>query len=161
MLFRSLVSQLPALMISTATGMIVTRSVSEGSLNKDVIAQFKAQPRAMITTGVILLFLGAVPNTPHRALVAGGGALVGSGVFVSRRLERERAEEAAAAAIAESGGEAPPEEAAPSETDYFKDINNVYSLLAVEPIEMEFGYSLIPMVDESHGGKLIDRKSVV
>ncbi|MCI8689723.1 MAG: flagellar biosynthesis protein FlhA [Oscillibacter sp.] len=152
-----LVSQLPALMISTATGMIVTRSVSEGSLNKDVIAQFKAQPRAMITTGVILLFLGAVPNTPHWALVAGGGALVGSGVFVSRRLERERAEEAAAAAIAESGGEAPPEEAAPSETDYFKDINNVYSLLAVEPIEMEFGYSLIPMVDESHGGKLISR----
>ena len=66
-----LVSQLPALMISTATGMIVTRSVSEGSLNKDVIKQFKAQPRAMITTGVILLFLGAVPNTPHVALVLG------------------------------------------------------------------------------------------
>ncbi len=152
-----LVSQLPALMISTATGMIVTRSVSEGSLNKDVIKQFKAQPRAMITTGVILLFLGAVPNTPHVALVLGGGALILGGVFVSRRLEQERLAEEAAAAIAEGGGEAATEESAPSETDYYKDINNVYSLLSVEPIEMEFGYSLIPMVDETHGGKLISR----
>lgn len=59
-----LVSQLPALMISTATGMIVTRSVSEGSLNKDVVAQFKAQPRAILTTGIILIFLALIPNTP-------------------------------------------------------------------------------------------------
>ena len=43
--------------------------------------------------------------------------------------------------------------------DYYKDINNVYSLLTVEPIEMEFGYSLIPMVDESSGGKLISRSA--
>ncbi len=48
-------------------------------------------------------------------------------------------------------------EAPPSESDYYKDINNVYSLLTVEPIEMEFGYSLIPMVDEGQGGKLISR----
>ena len=92
-----LVSQLPALMISTATGMIVTRSVSEGSLNKDVVAQFKAQPRAILTTGIILIFLALIPNTPHLALLMG------------------------------------------------------------EPIEMEFGYSLIPLVDENRGGKLINR----
>jgi flagellar biosynthesis protein FlhA len=54
-------------------------------------------------------------------------------------------------------GEPSPELAAPSESDYYKDINNVYSLLTVEPIEMEFGYSLIPLVDESHGGRLISR----
>ena len=46
---------------------------------------------------------------------------------------------------------------APSETDYYKDINNVYGLLTVDPIEMEFGYSLIPLVDENSGGKLISR----
>ena len=148
-----LVSQLPALMISTATGMIVTRSVSEGSLNKDVIKQFKAQPRAIITTGIILWFLAVIPNTPHLALAMGGGVLVGGGVFISRRMEQERIAEEAAAQSAEVQQEA----AAPSETDYFKDINNVYSLLSVEPVEMEFGYSLIPMVDESHGGKLISR----
>jgi flagellar biosynthesis protein FlhA len=151
-----LVSQLPALMISTATGMIVTRSVSEGSLNKDVIGQFKAQPRAIMTTGIILLFLAAIPNTPHFALAVGGGLLLGAGWFVSSRMERERQETAAIQAAAEQEKQAS-ETAAPSETDYYKDINNVYNLLSVEPIEMEFGYSLIPMVDESHGGKLISR----
>lgn len=85
-----LVSQLPALMISTATGMVVTRSVSEGSLNRDVIAQFKAQPRAMMTTGVILLFLGVIPNTPHAALIIGGGGLVGGGYLVKRGMERQK-----------------------------------------------------------------------
>ncbi len=150
-----LVSQLPALMISTATGMIVTRSVSEGSLNKDVIGQFKNQPRAIMTTGVILLFLAAIPNTPHFALAVGGGLLLGAGWFVSRRMDQERQETAAIQAAAEQ--QQASEAAAPSETDYYKDINNVYSLLSVEPIEMEFGYSLIPMVDESHGGKLISR----
>ncbi len=150
-----LVSQLPALMISTATGMIVTRSVSEGSLNKDVIGQFKAQPRAIMTTGVILLFLAAIPNTPHFALAVGGGLLLGVGWFVSSRMERERQETAALQAAAEQ--QQATETTAPSETDYYKDINNVYNLLSVEPIEMEFGYSLIPMVDESHGGKLISR----
>ena len=151
-----LVSQLPALMISTATGMIVTRSVSEGSLNKDVIGQFKNQPRAIMTTGVILLFLAAIPNTPHLALAIGGGLLLGVGWFVSGRMERERQETKALQAAAEQQQQAS-QAAAPSETDYYKDINNVYNLLSVEPIEMEFGYSLIPMVDESHGGKLISR----
>ena len=150
-----LVSQLPALMISTATGMIVTRSVSDGSLNADVMGQFTAQPRAFMTTGVILLFLAAIPNTPHLALAIGGGLLLGVGWFVSSRMERERQETAALQAAAEQ--QQASAEAAPSETDYYKDINNVYNLLSVEPIEMEFGYSLIPMVDESHGGKLISR----
>ena len=149
-----LVSQLPSMMISTATGMIVTRSVSEGSLNMDVMKQFKAQPRAIMTTGVILLFLAAIPNTPRFALIVAGGALLCVGFFVSRRMEQDKAAEAAVEAAETPAAEA---EAAPSETDYYKDINNVYSLLAVEPVEMEFGYSLIPMVDESHGGKLISR----
>ena len=151
-----LVSQLPSMMISTATGMIVTRSVSEGSLNMDVVKQFKAQPRAIMTTGVILLFLAAIPNTPRVPLALAGLILIGGGVYINRRMEQDRAVEAAAAAAAEAPAEVSAT-AAPSETDYYKDINNVYSLLAVEPVEMEFGYSLIPMVDESHGGKLISR----
>ena len=146
-----LVSQLPALMISTATGMIVTRSVSEGSLNKDVVAQFKAQPRAILTTGIILIFLALIPNTPHLALLVGGSVLIGGGYLIERRMKSE----AAAAAVAEE--QKPAEETAPNESDYYKDINNVYSLLTVEPIEMEFGYSLIPLVDENRGGKLINR----
>ncbi len=148
-----LVSQLPALMISTATGMIVTRSVSEGSLNTDVIRQFTAQPRAIITAGAALVFLALMPNTPHLALAVVAAVLVVFGLIISRQMRAQKAAEEAAAALPE---EVAPE-AAPTEADYYKDISNVYSLLTVEPIELEVGYSLIPLVDESSGGKLINR----
>ena len=151
-----LVSQIPSLMISTATGMIVTRSVSDGSLNTDVLGQFKAQPRAILTTGVVLLILAIIPNTPHLPLAVGGVALVGGGFFLIRQMNAVKQAEAAAAQTPEEA----PELAAPSETDYYRDINNVYTLLTVEPVEMEFGYSLIPMVDEAHGGKLISRITI-
>ena len=148
-----LVSQLPALMISTATGMIVTRSVSEGSLNHDVLGQFRMQPRAIFAAGVIMAFLGVMPNTPHIPLFVVAAALLFLGRRGSAAMEKEaqlaRAQEQQAA----EKTAAPP----PSENDYYKDINNVYSLLEVEPIEMEFGYSLIPLVDESRGGRLISR----
>ena len=106
-----LVSQLPALMISTATGMIVTRSVSDGSLNSDVLGQFKAQPRAILATGIILALLGLVPGAPTAPLLLVGCGL-GIGGFLSDRKLTE---------------------------------------------QMEFGYSLIPLVDEKSGGKLISR----
>ena len=149
-----LVSQIPALMISTATGMIVTRSVSDGSLNTDVIGQFKAQPRAILSTGIILILLALFPGTPTLPLLLVGVGLSVGGFMGIRRMEAAKAlpqEEEA------PGEQLPPELAAASETDYFKDISNVYTLLTVEPIEMEFGYSLIPLVDESSGGKLISR----
>ena len=148
-----LVSQIPSLMISTATGMIGTRSVSDGSLNTDVMGQFTAQPRAFTTTGIILVILGVIPGTPTLPLLVGGAATVGGGIYLTRKATSQQQ---AAAAAAQEPVE-PAELAAPSESDYYKDINNVYSLLSVEPVEMEFGYSLIPLVDESHGGKLISR----
>lgn len=149
-----LVSQLPSLMISTATGMIVTRSVSDGSLNTDVIGQFRAQPRAIIATGVILLLLAVFPGTPTIPLLLVGSALTIGGYWCEKKLGEEKHQEK----IQEQQEQQPqPEIQAASETDFYKDINNVYSLLSVEPIEMEFGYSLIPLVDESSGGKLISR----
>ena len=149
-----LVSQLPALMISTATGMIVTRSVSDGSLNTDVISQFKAQPRAIMAPGMILLMLGLFPGTPTLPLLLVGAVLSVGGYWSDHKMALARQMEEAESARA---GEAVPELQAASEADYYKDINNVYSLLTVEPIEMEFGYSLIPLVDEASGGKLISR----
>ncbi|MEY8317380.1 flagellar biosynthesis protein FlhA [Oscillospiraceae bacterium 50-58] len=148
-----LVSQLPALMISTATGMIVTRSVSEGSLNSDVIQQFARQPRAILTAGAVLVILGIIPGTPTMPLLVVGVGLAVLGYVMSGRIERQEAVE-----MLQSEEPAVSDMAAvPSETDYYKDINNVYGLLTVDPIEMEFGYSLIPLVDESSGGKLISR----
>ena len=148
-----LVSQLPALMISTATGMIVTRSVSDGSLNTDVIQQFARQPRAILTAGLVLIILGLIPGTPTIPLLIVGVGLTVLGYLMSGRLDRKETVEALQS-------EEPAQSdllAVPSETDYYKDINNVYGLLTVDPIEMEFGYSLIPLVDENSGGKLISR----
>jgi len=151
-----LVSQLPSLMISTATGMIVTRSVSDGSLNADVVAQFANQPRAILASGIVLVLMGLIPGTPTAPLLVVGVGLSAAGYLMSGRLERKEAEEL----IQQSEEEAQAEltaAAPPSESDYYKDVNNVYALLTVEPIEMEFGYSLIPLVDENSGGKLISR----
>ena len=151
-----LVSQLPALMISTATGMIVTRSVSDGSLNTDVVGQFKAQPRAILATGVILVLLGFIPGSPTVPLLLVGSCLGRRRVSWATVSALEQKKQAGGTRRRKSY-RLPPKLQAPSEADYFKDINNVYSLLAVEPIEMEFGYSLIPLVDEHSGGKLISR----
>lgn len=149
-----LVSQIPALLISTATGMIVTRAVSQGSLNDDVSGQFLAQPRAIIFAGVVLAVLILIPGMPKFQLAVLAIALI----LVGLRLQKKIGEAAEKARLAELS--AAPEAAKPeaqSEEDYYRDINNVYSIIGVEPIEMEFGYSLIPLVDESSGGKMINR----
>ncbi|MGO5096501.1 flagellar biosynthesis protein FlhA [Agathobaculum sp. LCP25S3_E8] len=150
-----LVSQLPALMISTATGMIVTRAVSEGSLNNDVIKQFLAQPQSLMIAGLILAVFAIFPGTPHIQLILIAAALILISRRVAHQMEALQKEKEALPAAQEAARKQA--EAQQSEMDYYKDVNNIYSLINVEPIEMEFGYSLIPLVDESRGGKLISR----
>ncbi len=150
-----LVSQIPALLISTATGMIVTRAVSEGSLNTDVSKQFLAQPQAIIMSGGILLVLLLIPGMPKIQLAIIAVVLIFAGMQISNKMkEAAMVEQLAAATPAVEDGTV---EDTVSEEEYYKDINHVYSLLNVEPIEMEFGYSLIPLVDESSGGKMVNR----
>ncbi|MBD5153953.1 MAG: flagellar biosynthesis protein FlhA [Oscillibacter sp.] len=148
-----LVGQIPSLMISTATAMVVTRTVSDGSLNDDVVRQFLGQPKAILTAGLVIALLGVIPGTPHAPLLIVGIGLAVSGWFIGSSSDRKQVQEMAAQAAAEAQEELPQ----PSANDFYKDINNIYPLLTVDPIEMEFGYSLIPMVDESSGGKLISR----
>ncbi len=155
-----LVSQIPALLISTATGMIVTRAVSDGSLNNDVATQFLAQPQALMMGGGIMAVVSVIPGMPHIPLIVVGAILLAIGWRASSRMKALIAADAAVTAPGGGTVGTIPEEEAPapmSENDFYKDINNVYSLLNVEPIEMEIGYSLIPLVDESSGGKLIER----
>ena len=101
----------------------------------------------------MLLLLALCPGTRTLPLLLEGVSLAAGGLYGERSLEKERAQQPAPEAPAEPAPESP----AAGEAEYFKDINNVYSLLTVEPIEMEFGYSLIPLVDEASGGKLISR----
>ena len=158
-----LVGQIPALLISTATGMIVTRAVSEGSLNEDVSKQFLAQPQAIMIGGVAVAVLAVIPGMPVIQLALISAGLLSGGYYLTKRIKEEPsliAESAYQDAEAVIPGEAAHQEAAVSGNaaeEYYTDVNNVYTLLTVEPVEMEFGYSLIPLADESVGGRLISR----
>lgn len=159
-----LVAQIPSLLISTATGMIVTRAVSQGSLNDDVSNQFMAQPHAIMISGVAVAVLAVVPGMPVVQLGLVSVGLVSGGYYLARRIKEEPLR--FTTARYQKNGDGLPEEMDEPEAaavkpitpeEYFKDVNNVYTLLTVEPIEMEFGYSLIPLADESVGGRLLSR----
>ena len=147
-----LVSQIPALLISTATGMIVTRSVAEGTLNEDVMKQFTSQPKVLMIAGGIMLLMNLIPGAPHVQTTALGIFLILLGFRLLKTKEAETQQLSTEAAEPDIYSEEEFDENA-----YFKDINNIYALINVEPIEMEFGYSLIPLVDENSGGNLINR----
>ena len=83
-----LVSQIPSLMISTATAMVVTRTVSDGSLNDDVVRQFLGQPKAILTAGLVIALLGCIPGTPHVPLLIVGVGLAVSGWFISTKADK-------------------------------------------------------------------------
>lgn len=139
-----LVSQLPALLISTATGMVVTRASSENNLAVDLPKQILSYPITMIITGCVLMLMCLIPGFPVYELVLVGGFLL----FMGRKMMKKK--ESAVAVIADDN-------LPMSETEFYKDPQNIYSLINVELLEMEFGYSLIPLVDEKKGGSFIDR----
>ena len=145
-----LVSQLPALLISTATGMIVTRAASDSSLSMDVSRQFFSQPIVMIITGVTLVGLCFIPGMPVPQILVIAAGLLFAGFSLKKRSEL-------AVAIAEKTESAHAAAEQPNDTDYFKNIDNIYDLLKIDVIEMEFGYSLIPLVDENSGSSFIER----
>jgi len=142
-----LMSQIPALMISIATGMIVTRSASEADLNSEVVRQFTSQPRALIIAGCVLPALIIIGFPPIQVLIM-TGLLLTLGISLNRR-SRE----------AIKAGEAPArlKEEVTSEVSYYKNLDNIYGLLRVDAIGVEVGYSLLPLVDEKSGGNFLDR----
>ena len=136
-----LVSQIPALLISVATGMVVTRSASENSLSEDLTSQFLAQPKVLMTAGGAAACLCLIPGFPVPQILMISAMMIGGGYVL---LKRQKTIVAEAAEVT-------------SEASFYRNIENVYGLLTVEQIEMEFGYSLIPLADESNGGNFIDR----
>ena len=150
-----LCSQIPSLLISVATGMVVTRTASTGSFNEDVKAQFTQNPTVIIITGAVMIVLMLIPGFPKPILLMLGAALIAAGVYLARQKKRVMA------AVAEAEAKKKLDEAkqaAPSgDTDFYRDIDNVFKLLSVEQIEMEFGYSLLHLVDERSGGNFIER----
>ncbi|MGM0651878.1 MAG: flagellar biosynthesis protein FlhA [Bacillota bacterium] len=138
-----LVAQVPALLISTSAGMLVTRSTAEASFGEEMTAQLVAFPKVIMLAAVLLFFLGVVPGMPPLPfflLAAAGGVLS----FVLFRERRQVVEEAKAEAEQEA-------EKLPPEPDDFS------SILKVELMEVEIGYNLVELTDESKGGNLLER----
>ncbi|OIJ13148.1 flagellar biosynthesis protein FlhA [Anaerobacillus alkalilacustris] len=139
-----LVSQIPALLISTATGIVVTRAASEGNLGDDISRQLLAYPKMLYIAGGTIALLGFFTpinlglTTPVAALLIIGGYFL----LKSNDKRLEQIDEVASSEDTQEDMKSP---------------ESVVNLLQVDPIEFEFGYGLIPLADANQGGDLLDR----
>lgn len=140
-----LVSQIPALLISTSAGILVTRADSDENFGSLLGKQLISVPKAITMTGVVLIILGLMPGLPKLSFfsLAIGAIVVGTLLKKDEKSKIELLEN-------EQNNE---EDIAPS-IDTAEDVS---SLINVEPIEVEIGYGLIPLADESSGGDLLER----
>ncbi len=141
-----LVSQMPALIISTAAGILITRAGSQSSLGENLPQQMGQAPGALGVGSGVLLTLGLVPGLPFLPFATLAGVM-GGAAYAMRRTrvaEEHRAEEEARRAVEE----APPAPEGPEE---------VTQLLQVDVLELEVGYGLLHLVDASQGGDLLER----
>ncbi|GAA0461368.1 flagellar biosynthesis protein FlhA [Alkalibacillus silvisoli] len=138
-----LVSQIPAILIATATGIIVTRVAAEGNLSHDVTGQLFRYPKLLYVAAGTIFLLGFTPI--HFMLTTLIAAILGvGGFYLDRAQEKQQAQE---------------EESSLEETEQqeVQTPDNVVDLLNMDPIEFEFGYALIPIADANQGGDLLDR----
>ncbi len=131
------------MLISTATGIVVTRASSKGSLGQDITGQLFAQAKLLYVAGGTIVLLGLFTPIPNWVTLPIGLSLI-AGAYMMERKKPEDEEEL----------QEIEEEVA---TDGMKSPENVVNLLNVDPIEFEFGYGLIPLVDAAQGGDLLDR----
>lgn len=136
-----LVAQIPALVISTAAGIVVARVSAETDMSEQLVAQIFERPQVLMLTAAILAFLGIIPGMPHVAFLLLATALAGVAWLLTQR-------ERAAAARAE---EAPPPPAPETVEVSWDDVQ------PVDTLGLEVGYRLIPLVDRSQDGELLRR----
>jgi len=146
-----LVAQVPALMLSISTAVIVTRVSRAQDMGKQVLGQVFGQPRALAVAGVVLGVMGLVPGMPNIAFLL-LGAICGGAAWMMVKRERETREKLAEEAIAEATPATPPAERLELGWE---------DVAGVDPVGLEVGYRLIPLVDKNQGGELMGRiKSV-
>ena len=133
-----LVTQVPALIVSTASGMLVTRSTASADLGKDIQTQLFSRPKAIATASAVLFIFGLIPGMPKAAflIIAIIMAVVAYTVFKKSEEVEEKTEE-----------ELPPQ----------KTTESLEALLPLDSLELEVGYSLVPLVDAGQGGELLQR----
>ncbi|MFZ0389256.1 MAG: flagellar biosynthesis protein FlhA [Calditrichia bacterium] len=135
-----LVSQIPALLVSTSAGIVVTRAASKENLGTDLSRQLFANPKALYIASGTLMFFGLTPGLPAVPFLI-LSAVVGGIGFSHRRETQLLAEEAAEA----------------GEAQLPAPVENIENYLQVDPLELEIGYNLIALVDSEQGGDLFDR----
>jgi len=137
-----LASQVPSLIISLSTGIIVTRAGAETNLSRDFLGQLFTNPSVLAIAAVVCLILGftGMPTIPFAILAT-------IAMFVSMKLKKELKRET----VVENA------QAEVQEVEEIRKPENVVTLLQVDPIELEFGYGIIPLADASQGGDLLDR----
>jgi flagellar biosynthesis protein FlhA len=136
-----LVSQVPALIVSTAAGIMVTHSAGS-RMGTALASQLGAHPRALWITAGVMTFFGLIPGLPKLPFLALGAGTA----LLARSVARAERRRAAAAAVSTP---TPAEDAQPADP--------MSDLLQIDPIELEVGYALIPLVDERQGGDLLER----
>lgn len=139
-----LVSQIPALLISTAAGILVTRADSDESFASLAGQQLTAIPKAIMITGVVLFILGIMPGLPTLSFFSLGLGCVLIGTVLKKNEAKENEEDSL-------------EDLAVEEAAVTNEVEDVTELLNVEALEVEIGYGLIPLADESNGGDLLQR----
>ena len=142
-----LVSQIPALLISTATGLVVTRAASDEHLGADIGHQLFSSPRALFIVAAVLGAFGAVPGLPRFPFFVVAATMAVAGYLVRERLRTE-AEQVEAAAEAEVD-------------EHEQSVDSVVSMLRLDPLEVEVGYGLVPLVDEEHGNSVLNRITII
>ena len=138
-----LVSQIPALLISIASGLIVTRAATDGDMGSDIMGQFRRQASAIKLAGVAVASLALIPGLPKLTFIGLGATLY----FVGSRLPKRHEVDAAEAPALPQGEERP----APDS------VEAIAGDMRVEPLELEIAYDLMDLVDPSRGGDLLDR----
>lgn len=138
-----LVSSIPSLLISLATGILVTKSSKELDMGDMVVSQLFDIPKVMWAVGAAMCFLGVTTELPLLVFVPMGVGCILIGNRMRDSQAVEKIEE-------EAGG-------AEAEAEEIRRPENVVSLLQVDPIELEFGYGIIPLADVNQGGDLLDR----
>ncbi len=171
-----LVGQIPALLFSTAMGVIVTRAAASSELGPDLINSFTKYPRPLYIASAMLIFLGLLPGLPTVPFVVLAVIVGAMGYSVSREanLQAITAEEGAATTTGAGGGKAQTPGAGagatagggagagqqqPGAESKSEPVSpeDVMKLLTVEPMEAEIGYAIIPLIDPSQGGDMLDR----
>ena len=138
-----LVSQIPSLLISLSTGILVTKGSKDADFGSVLISQLFGMPKVLYLVGCIIIGLGVVTPLPDIIFLALGLLFIVTGRMIAGTIETAQIE-----------GEVDAEEVAAEE---IRQPENVNSILQVDPIELEFGYGIIPLADVNQGGDLLDR----